>query len=126
MIRPIDLSTDYEMILSWWKGHNFAELPAQMLPRTGFIADNAACGFLYSTDSGIAWMEWITTNPEASKSRKKEALGAVVNALVNEAGRLGFKVIFTSVENEKLISGYKKHGFIETDKHMTNMIRRLG
>ena len=60
-----------------------------------------------------------------NKNDRNKALDLLINKLIEQAKELKFKVIFTSVEHKKLLERYKDHGFVETDKSMTNMIKRL-
>ena len=121
-VRPYT-PADYPLISSWWNARSFPPIPPQFLPPTGFIVGDHAAGFLYSTDSGIAWMEWITTNPQSVKIDRDNALNSLIDALTVEAKRLGFSAVFTSVADSGLISRYARHGFGVTDTTMTNMVR---
>ncbi len=87
--------------------------------------ENHAVGFLYRTDSGLAWMEWITTNPASDKMDRDKALNLLIETLINEAKSQGVAAVFTSVEDTGLIDRYGQHGFQVTDKNMTNMVRVL-
>jgi hypothetical protein len=116
---------DYYLICEWWTAHKWNAPSYLMLPKTGFIIEGLCAGFLYKTDSEIAWLEFVISNPKSDKELRNEALNILIEKLINEAKQSGFKVIFTSVEHTKLIDRYKNHGFVETDKSMTNMIKRL-
>lgn len=116
---------DYYTLVEWWSQHSWKAPSINMLPKTGFIVENICAGFLYKTDSEIAWLEFIISNPVSDKEERSQALDLVINSLVEEAKLSGFKAIFTSVEHKKLIERYKEHGFVESDKDMTNMVKRL-
>lgn len=116
---------EYYTLVEWWNQHNWKAPSINMLPKTGFIVENVCAGFLYKTDSEIAWLEFIISNPNSDKEERSKGLDLVINALLEEAKISGFKAVFTSVEHKKLIERYKEHGFIETDKDMTNMVKRL-
>ncbi len=116
----------YETVKTWWEFWKWPAVPPPMLPRTGFIiedADGQICaGWLYKTDSKWAVLEWIISSPKARGMRRKAGLDHLIRALVDEAERMGFEGIFTNVRHAALISRYEKHGFAVTDRGMTNMV----
>lgn len=73
-IREIDLDMDYVKLCLWWDGHKSLHVPKAFLP-IGFIAeeeghDIAAC-FLYLDVTGkCSMIEYLTTNPTFSFSKK--------------------------------------------------------
>jgi hypothetical protein len=117
--------SDYISVASWWVMHDWPVIDADHLPKHGFIVDDKAVGFLYMTDSKIAWLEFIVANPNVSKEDRSEALDLVINKLIDLAKELEFKTVFSSVTHPRLIERYKRHGFVVTDTGMTNMIRRV-
>jgi hypothetical protein len=118
-------SSDYSVISEWWKSHKWPVLPEHMLPKTGMIIDNFCAGFLYKTDSSIAWLEFIISNPSTKKEERADALDILIKGLVNRAKEDGFKTIFTSVEHPSLITKYKNNGFVIGDTNMTNLVRLI-
>jgi hypothetical protein len=114
---------DYGLIKSWWEARSFPAIAPTFLPKTGFIVENHAVGFLYRTDSALAWMEWITTNPESDKIERDKALNLLIETLFTEAKRLGHSVLFTSVQDAGLIERYQRHGFALSEGGMSNMVK---
>lgn len=119
------INSDYWTLASWWNAHNWPCPDQEMLPETGFIVEDVCAGFLYKTDSKIAWLEFIISNPKIEKEKRTQSLDLVISALCEEAKKLGFKVIFTSVQHKKLIQRYENHGFIVADNDMKNMVKRI-
>jgi hypothetical protein len=115
----------YNKIREWAARRDFTIPAPEYLPETGYINNNHCAGFLYKTDSKICWLEWVVSNPDSPKEERNLALNELIDKLCDDAQKLGFKAIFTSVEHEGLLERYKKLGFNTTDKSMTNMIRRL-
>lgn len=121
----------YPKILEVWKARKLPDMPQSSLPDTGvcFEAPNgdlAAFGFIYKTNSDIAWAEWITTNPSFSAPARHEALDALIPSLLLLARINGARVVFTSVLDQGLISRYKKHGAMVGDSGATNMVWNVG
>ena len=116
---------DYKTLHEWWKAYDWQSVPYNCLPKTGYIIDGYCAGFLYKTDSNIAWLEWIISNKNANKEEKAKALDSLISKLIDDAKKEGFKLIFTSVSNKSLVDRYKQHGFNVTDENMVNLIKEL-
>lgn len=120
---------DYTEVAKWWVAHGWQPVPPGSLPIIGMIVEspkNKLCaGWIYQTDSDIAWLEWVVGNPEADKMERSEALDMLVQSLLRAAKERGHSAIFTTLRHERLIERYKKHGFKVTDENMTCMIGRI-
>lgn len=123
--RPFNLRTDYSEVATWWKAHGWPEIPPEALSPTGFVVDGICAGWFYKTDSKLSWIEWVVSNPSVEPEVRGAGLDALMGRLIEEGRRLGFSSMFSSISNKRLIERYKKHGFIETETGMSNMIRRL-
>jgi len=123
-IKPYN-RLDYWELCSWWAGHGWMAPDQDMLPEHGFIINNICAGFLYKTDSKIAWLEFIISNPRSEKLERNKALDLLIEQLYSRAKELGFKAIFTSATHKGLIERYKDHGFVVTDTSMTNLVKRI-
>lgn len=124
-ISKFETLEHYEDVCYWWFQHDWPTLPREALPKTGFIVDGLAAGFLYKTDSTFAILEFIVGNPEANKEKRRQAIDLVVKELLNEAKNDGFKLIFSSISHPNLKKIYLNNGFKETDTNMTNFVRRF-
>lgn len=126
MIRPYE-NNDYEMLVKWWKDWSWPAIPKEMLPPLGFIANEAACIFLYDTGSAIAWIEWLITDKEAEKEVRGKSIDEVISHACDVAKKAyRAKFIHTSIRNQVLEKRLLKMGFFVTDKHMVNMLKNLG
>lgn len=121
-IRLFNLS-DYEMLSSWWKQHEWPSIPLSFLPKIGIIVGDCVAGFIYSTDSKICWLEFIISDPKCEQKKRQDALNLLIQEASNTAKDLGYEVIFTSVSHKGLIEKYKNNGFKVTDNNMTNLMR---
>lgn len=116
---------DYSEIKNWWIAHKWQPIPVEFLPKTGYIIPNYCAGFLYKTDSKIAIMEFIISNPLTDKDKRSVALDLLINSLCNKAKEDGFKSVFSSLVHPKLIDKYKKNQFFVTDENVTNLMRLI-
>lgn len=133
-IRKFELS-DYNELTEWWSFWRFPAPSLNLLPIlpddrvNGFLATkdgmNIACGFLYFTNSDFCWIEYIVSNPKATKEDRANGLNKVIEALTEEGKAYGFTVAFTSVKNESLIKRMKGLGFIEGTTGATELIKIL-
>lgn len=119
---------DYNILANWWKGWKWQAPPKEMLPQNGtggimiYKDDiNICAGFLYTTNSKIAWLEFIISNPEYRNKDRKDAIKLVIDNLCNIAKDLGFKAVFTSVKHPSLINHYKNKGFSVDNKSSYEM-----
>lgn len=127
-IRPYT-DKDYETLAFWWTVHKWPAVPKEALPSTGLVVsgpDGPICaGFIYQTDSTIAWLEWVVAKPLCDRILRSNALDQLIPALLAEAHKLGKLQVFSSVHHPALLKRYKKFGAIEAENSMTNVIWRL-
>lgn len=118
-----------EIIHKWWQGHGWPTVPHQALPQFGLIAllndKPSAVGFIYKTDSCIAWLEWILKDPELKSDKRDSVLDVLIKDLIQYAKDHGFRIVFTSIENKYLGKRLSSHGFRSNDSNMTNMTLAL-
>jgi len=117
---------DYSTVCTWWAARGWPCLPEVLLPQTGIVVQDIAAGFVYKTNSSLALMEWIVTNPKASSEDRNQGLSLLLDGCISLAKELGSTMIITSLSDKGLIERYSKHGFMATDTEMTNMVRGLG
>jgi hypothetical protein len=118
-------SKDYATVCKWWKGYAFPAMPEILLPKNGLIIDGKCAGFLYSTDSGIAWMEFVVGNPEISKEERDGALDALIHGLARMAKDLGFMKVFTSTNSNRFTKRLLDCGFVVGDASTIQLIRSI-
>ena len=109
---------DYDKLCQWWKFWRFGAPDRKYLPNNGkggiMVTNNGidiCCGFLYFTNSKIAWLEFIVSNPEYRENDRQEAIEYLIENLIAIASSKGFEAVFTSVKHPNLINTFKKVGF---------------
>lgn len=107
---------DYPMIASWCqeRGRNPPEKAA--LSTMGYIADNRVAGWLYLTDSNIAMIENIVSNPKTVKSLRRESLKRLCSVLIDSAFLLGYQHVF-GITNHPAIEKLAKDMGMKTGSH---------
>lgn len=121
---------DYPTVKAWWQIHGWTPMPPESLPAVGLMVAQGehklVAGWLYNTDTNIAWIEMIISNPLCDKIERDKALNLLIDGLISEAKQLKKSIIFTSCQHPGLIERYKAHGAVVGDTGMTNLIWRIG
>lgn len=120
---------DYNLLCEWWNAWKFPPPPKDCLPRNGLIVYNedipVYAGFLYFTDSNIAWMEWVVSNKNCPVVKKKGGLQYLVSLMSEMARSAGMKYLYTSTVRPEFVNSLNKCGFITGDTGVSQLIRRL-
>lgn len=82
---------DIDEINGWYEARGLPRLERWAFPENGFIEPGVAAGFLYLTDSGLALLEGVVTNPAAEAKSRHAALGEIGASLIDEARRRDVK-----------------------------------
>ena len=133
VVRQLE-DKDYETLKEWWKFWRFPAPPKNFLPEDGtcgvMVKDSEgtlyAAGFIYLTNSDVAWMEYIVSNPEI-KDRKlrRQSQTVLIEQLTYMAKDNEAEWIFTSVKNDSLIERYLECGFSVGSTGTTEMIKQI-
>lgn len=132
-IRELN-ETDYDDILvGWWKQWGWEPPQRDFLPNDGkggimvFDGDVPVCaGFMYLTNSKVAWVDWIISNKEYTKKpQRKDALKLLVSALTDICKKAGSKYSYALIKNKSLIEMYEDLGYIKGDSYTGEMIKKL-
>lgn len=132
-VKPLK-NTDYENILcQWWHDWRWTPPAKDFLPENGtggyivYDDDVPVCaGFMYTTNSKVAWCDWIISNLSyKDRVKRKEALELLVNQITQVAKQKGFKYSYALIKNKPLIDTYKKLGYKEASSYTSEMIKVL-
>jgi hypothetical protein len=109
---------DWDILPQWWEKWNWPVVSRNMLPMNGlgglivYKGDILiAAGFLYLSNSKVAWLDWIISNPEYKESDRKESLVSLINGLEDVARQQGYDIIISIARNKSLINTHKKLGY---------------
>ena len=132
-IRPLIYSDYDDILVGWWKAWKTTVPTRDYLPDNatgGFIIydeDTPVCaGFVYNTNSSIAWCEFIVTNFEYKDRKKREECLNILGAKITEAAKdAGKGYLMTLLRNELLKKVCKDQGYLSMKDGYTNMIKIL-
>lgn len=125
MVREIDLNHDYETLARWWEAHQWPVVPKEHLPKRGFMVNETVAAFLYQTDSAIAWMEWIISDPASDSLVRDVALDLLIEHISKEARDLGFQIVLTLTDKPRLKNRLERLGFHVGDAQTATYLRRV-
>lgn len=120
LFRPSDLTA----VSQWWVGWGEAALTFAELPEFGLLVPGVAAMWLYRSEAGVALLESLITNPEADRQSRAAAIGALVAALVAEAGRQGFRCVVGFTANPRVVVHAENAGMQAAGKGFT-MVRKV-
>ncbi|MDB9874402.1 hypothetical protein OAC97_04010 [Flavobacteriaceae bacterium] len=132
-IRPLG-ETDYEDILvGWWKDWKWTPPLKDFLPSDGkggvMVLDNdipVCAGFVYMTNSKVAWVDWIISNKEYKKKpQRQQALSLLIKTLTDTCKNSGNKFCYALLKNKSLTKTYEDLGYIAADSYSQEMIKKL-
>lgn len=125
---------DYEnILLNWWNQWGWTAPVKDFLPDEGkggyivYDGETPICaGFIYVTNSKVAWVDWIVSNKEYRvKPNRKQAIELLIEFLTNVCKMSGSKYIYALIKNKSLIQTYERFGYIKGDSYTSEMIKIL-
>jgi hypothetical protein len=126
--------TDYdEILLKWWADWGWRAPERDFVPENGtgglivYDGEEPVCaGFIYMTNSGVAWVDWIISSKEyRKKPHRREALKLLVEELTRLSKGSGSKYGYALIKNKSLIEVYESLGYIKGDSYTSEMIKVL-
>jgi len=124
--------SDWDTLVNWWLSWEEWKIhpTKEMLPMNGIgglivECDNApiVAGFLYLTNSKVAWMEWIISDKNYREKNKKEAVALLISSLEQVAKNTGAGVILSVTQNKSLLNIHEELGFT-VDKNPSHEISK--
>jgi len=121
---------DYETLVKWWKDYDWNPIDKSVLPNNGLSGlmitkdeIDICAGFLYTSNSKMAMVEFIISNKDYKKRDKILALDLLINELTEIAKRNGYKVVLTNLINKGLKKLFLKNGYEKGDENILQLIK---
>jgi len=128
VFRPYE-DLDYSDVCRWWKQYPGWEqgVPERFLSDNGFVAELygepvGAVWVYLSSNSSIAWSEWLVCDPSLDARQKVVATSGLIDSATEYSLEQGCEFIFTSTKHTGLIRTFQKKGYSKTDEGMTNLV----
>ena len=124
--------SDWETLQSWWEAWEWPEMNKDLLPLNGLggliISKEdipVVAGFLYLTNSGVAWIEWVISNPEYREDDRKDALEFLIKELENVALSVGKTIILSIGRSKGLINAHRNLGYTVDDNPSYEISKKI-
>ncbi len=124
---------DYDTLVGWWKDWGWEPPTREFLPDDGtggiMVLDGetpVCAGFVYATNSAVAWVDWIISNKEyRKKPERSSALKVLIESLTNISKASGSKYAYALIKHPRLMVLYEEAGYIKGDSYTSEMIKAL-
>lgn len=130
-IRALQES-DWDTLQEWWSKWGWPIMQKEMLPLNGcgglmiYKGDTLiVAGFLYLTNSSVAWLEWIISNPEYKEADKSEAIEKLILGLEDVALSMDKTIILSIGRNKSLINAHKNLGYTVDEKPSYEISKKI-
>ena len=132
-IRELNESDYDDILVGWWKQWKWEAPQRDFLPNDGkggiivYDKETPVCaGFMYLTNSKVAWVDWIISNKEYTKKpQRKDAIKLLVSSLTDICKKTGSKYSYALIKNQSLIGIYEELGYLKGDSYTAEMIKAL-
>jgi len=130
-IRQLSSSDYDDILLKWWDDWGWQAPPKDFLPNNGesglIVMDNdipICAGFIYTTNSKVAWVDWIISNKEyRKKPQRSEAIKQLIEVLTDVCENRGYKYVYALIKHSNLTETYESLGYIKGDSYTGEMIK---
>lgn len=123
---------DYDLLVSWWKQWRWTAPPRDFLPQNGTggvmiekDGKQVVAGFIYLTNSAVAWSEFIISNFDYKEPDRHEAIKFLISELSSIAQDCGAKYVYTVVKNQSLQKLYQEIGYTNGSQKVNEMFLKL-
>ena len=131
LVRALNANDYDEILVGWWNDWGFDAPSRDFLPQDGagglivFDGDDPVCaGFMYATNSKVAWIEWIISSKTyRKKPTRREAIDLLIHTLTHICKIKGAKYVYSSNDNKNLIDCFIKSGFKKGSTNLTELIK---
>lgn len=130
-IRQLNENDYQDILVKWWEEWGWTPPTKDFLPDNGmggyivYDEDTPVCaGFIYITNSRVAWVDWIISNKEY-RGKRKEAITMLIDTLTNISKMSGSKYAYALIKNNSLIKTYEELGYTQGDTYTSEMIKLL-
>lgn len=120
-VTDADLAT----LNAWCRDHGKSPFPEGWLPPTGFWVPGVLAAFLFRTDSRVAYIECVISNPNTTKEQRREAMLAVADRIAEQATAEGFLYLLGLTAIESVAEAGRLRGYVISQPKYATMVKRL-
>ena len=115
---------DFCQISEWLINRNSLVFHPNILPENGFIVDQVAAVFLYSTDSDFCYLENLVSNPDVDSKIRNEAISKMIEHAFAAASDLNFKFVLAVTDVPAVVARAVTLG-AKTETNKTLLTKQL-
>ena len=132
-LRPLTANDYDDTLVGWWKDWGWEPPTKEFLPDNGsggimvLDGDMPICaGFLYTTNSKVAWVDWIISDKQyRKKPQRSQAIKLLVDTLTNVAKNTGHRYSYALIKSPNLVKTYEDLGYTKGDSYIGEVIKVL-
>ncbi len=127
-LRDFNGEKDFIEFKDWWEFWRWKDrVNPDVLSDIGYVIEkdgvNICAGWLYTTNSLIASIEWVVANPYVPKEDASEGLNFLIECLSQRALKEEKRLIMTTINSSTLAKRLEALGFIMTGENLKQFIR---
>jgi len=112
MIQRYSHANHLPQLKLWLDHYNIALPQLELLSDRGFVSDDVAIGFLVTTNSRQYMIDHVVADPFVNKERRDAALNNLFRHLVEEASKMGAKMVTALAVLPQMKSRFEALGFM--------------
>ena len=133
-VRPLELDDYDTYLVGWWNDWGWEAPVRDFLPLDGVggmmvldIDGTPICaGFVYLTNSKVAWVDWIISNKGYKKKPNRTyAIRLLIEKLTNYCEDSDAKYCYALIKHKGLQNAYESLGYQKADSYSQEMIKIL-
>jgi hypothetical protein len=124
--------SDWETLQLWWNLWKWPVMSKDMLPLNGcgglmiYKEEKLiAAGFLYLSNSKVAWLDWIISSPSYKEKDRREALELLILSLEEVARQQDYNIIISIARHKGLINTHRKLGYTVDDSASYEISKKI-
>lgn len=125
--------SDWETLTKWWDAWpEWVNPPKDFLPDDGtgglMVEKNdvpIVAGFIYYTNSKVALLEWVISNPEYRDKDRKEAIELLLIGAEQVCKTQNVKYMFSVCKNKHLIETHEKLNWLVDKKPSYEITKKI-
>lgn len=118
MITRYTHTKHYKAVASWYHARGLEAPIPEALPSLGYVVEGKIVGWVHRTDSDIAVIKTIMSNPKTLPSGRRQALETLVGVLLDSATNLGYTHVIVISDHPSTVKLASKYNLKESTQKL--------
>lgn len=110
-MMAVKASADHVLEVQGWLAKRGLIVPGDLFASTGYVVPHIAGVWLYLTDSSLAYLDILCSNPDAPAKMRHQALDLVVNTAIAAARESGVRLVLAPILDADVEARALRNGF---------------